>query len=301
MREPLKRVFIQWLPSALLSVAVARGGPPALLARPYGQTVYQVAATQGSNLEFEVVSIRRNDSGSSREIYGPPVGDRASYTNVTLRTLIRLAYRVQDFQISGGAGWLNSERYDISAKAENSGLTRSQVEQMLQSMLAKRFALAVHRENKDMALYALVKSRNDGKLAPGLRESSNKPCSSSPSPDARKPGQLPEPVCGQIAFDRGKMKGSKTDIGSVSAVLSVVLNRTVVDRTGLQGAYDLTLEWADDDLAADNARDPAAPASNGPSIFTALREQLGLKLDSERGPVEVLVVDRAEEPSDTDN
>jgi uncharacterized protein (TIGR03435 family) len=94
------------------------------------------------------------------------------------------------------------------------------------------------------------------------------------------------------------MKARKTDIGSLSAVLTTVLNRTVVDRTGLQGAYDFTLEWDPDDLAAANARDSAAPASNSPSIFTALQEQLGLKLNSDRGPVEVLVIDGAEKPSE---
>jgi uncharacterized protein (TIGR03435 family) len=139
-------------------------------------------------------------------------------------------------------------------------------------------------------------------MGPGLRESSSDPCPTAPpSPAAaRKPGQLPDPACGQIIFEHGQMKGQKAPPSSLAGVLSAIVGRTVVDRTGLNGRLDFNLEWTPDDLSSGNGPDSAAPLSNvpGPSIFTAVQEQLGLKLDSQKGPAEVLIVDRAEHASE---
>jgi uncharacterized protein (TIGR03435 family) len=293
--------FARYLPTAVLLTLLLSGGSLLLLPHSYGQTASQAAVAEGRSLEFEVVSIKANRSGNPGSIFGPPRGDRVSYTNVTLKTLIRIAYRVQDFLISGGPGWLSSERYDVNAKFENPGITPPQLQQMLQSMLEKRFTLVVHRETKEMPIYALVKSREDGKLGPRLRDSSNQSCSSPPSSGEGKPGQLPEPTCGQIVYDWGQMKGIRTDLSALSAVLSGIVSRTVVDHTGLNGDFDLNLEWAPDDLTTANGADAAAPAAGVPSISTALQEQLGLKLNSQKGPVEVLVVDKAGKAAESDN
>lgn len=272
----------------------------ALLACPQAAAQMAIARPSAGNPEFEVVSIKPNRSGNQGSIMGPPRGDRFTYVNVTLQMLITVAYRVQNFQILGGPGWINSERYDVIAKFDDLASTPAQLLQMLRTMLEKRFLLTVHRENKEMPIYTLVKARADGTSGPSLRKSPDEPCTpSAPPPGVPPTGQLPRPVCGQIIFGRNQLKGEKTPLSSLAAVLTTIIGRTVVDRTGLSGRFDLGVEWTQDEFLSSGAPGAVAPQANdaGPSIFTAIKEQLGLKLDPQKGPVEVLVIDRAEKAS----
>jgi uncharacterized protein (TIGR03435 family) len=221
-------------------------------------------------------------------------GGRFEAINIPIVQLIQNAYQLRGFQIMGGPSWL-SDRYDIIAKAETEFPptvpgTIGAVWLMLQSLLADRFALVAHRETRDMDIYALVRARADGQLGPRLRPS-NIDCESmwrtgaTPSSPAPMPGMRQVQPCGMRAGG-GNLVASAAKLEVLTANLSGATSRSVENRTGLTGAFDIDLSWASDG-SADTAQ---------PSIFTALQEQLGLKLESTRAPVEILVVDSISKP-----
>jgi uncharacterized protein (TIGR03435 family) len=201
---------------------------------------------------------------------------------IDLKTLIGIAYEVQDFQISGGPGWLGSDRFEINAKCEGDvNLTMEQYRPLLQALLADRMKLTFHRDSKELPIYALVV----GKSGPKLKES---------DPNERGP---------MMRMGRGQLTGTKVPMAFLAKHLSRQLRRTVLDKTGLSGGYNFTLEWTPEPGQMMGPGEPgpeAAPPSesSGPSIFTALQEQLGLKLESQRGPVEILIIDGVEKPSE---
>ena len=284
--------------------------------------VVPVVGANQSAPQFEVASIKPNKSGDGRVMIGVQPGGRFTATNVTLRMLIRNAYQLQDFQITGGPSWLADDHFDIVAKAEagdtmgdpfraeQSGQpSRGQL--MIRALLAERFKLVVHDETKEMPIYALVVARSDGKLGPQLKVSETD-CAAvlaagrgrgrGPMPPPPEPGQ-PAPQCG-FRIGMGNMAVGGAPLTQVANSLAMFVGRIVVDKTGLSGNYDFTLTWTPDQMPQ---RPPGAPEplvngvpidANGPSIFTAIQEQLGLKLDSQRGPVAVLVIDRAERPTE---
>ena len=278
--------------------------------------------------QFEVASIKPNKSGDGRVMLGIQPGGRFTATNVTLRMLIRNAYQLQDFQVTGGPSWIADDHFDIVAKAEDDAMgdpfraeqngqpSRGQL--MIRALLAERFKLVVHDENKEMSIYALVLARSDGKLGPQLKKSETD-CAAlmasgrgrgrgpamMPPPTPPQPGAPPPPPppCG-IRIGPGNMGVGGSQMTQVATSLAMFAGRIVVDKTGLEGAYDFTLMWTPDQFAN---RPPGAPEplingapvdTNGPSLFTAVQEQLGLKLDSQRGPVKVLVIDRVEHPTE---
>jgi uncharacterized protein (TIGR03435 family) len=228
-----------------------------------------IAAAQAP-VEFEVATIKsapplppgRTDRRMSTN------GGRLNYTNVTLKDVVRQAYKVQRYQITG-PDWIDTALFDIAAKIPN-GASRDQVPLMLQALLADRFKLALHRETKELPMYALVVAKNGPKFKTSESESGIT------SNSSRTHWHVTANV---------SMRG-------FAEFLTEEAGRPVVDQTGLTGSYDLTLDWAPDNAVAtpDAPNDSAA----GPSLFTALQEQLGLKLDSTKGPVEILVIDRAE-------
>lgn len=235
--------------------------------------------------EFEVASIKLGDPGSRRVGIGfRPGGDTFKATNASLQRLIGFAYDLRNHQISGGPDWLDSAKFNIDAKAGSAippGLAGGNVIRlMVQSLLAERFKLASHLEMREEQLYELVVNK-DG---PKLRES---------APAA--PGQ-PQGV----RIGRGELTGTAAPIAILVNQLSQQLGRSVTDKTGLTGRYDFTLKWTPDDLgvAAGQPAGPDAPTADpsGPSIFTAVQEDLGLKLQSAKGQVEILVIDHAERP-----
>jgi uncharacterized protein (TIGR03435 family) len=271
---------------------------------------------------FEVASIKPNNSGDGRVMLGNQPG-RFTATNVTLRMLIRNAYQLQDFQISGGPGWLASDRFDIVAKIEAGaqdampagppvpGQGPTLLQLMLRSLLAERFKLAVHTETKEQPIYALVMARSAGRLGPELKKSETD-CAALMAARGRGPGRgiTPPPQPGErmqcgIRIGPGNMSVGGMTLAQFANSLGMFVGRVVLDRTGLTGSYDFNLTWTPDQMPQ---RGPGTGADqpgringveidpNGPSIFTAVQEQLGLKLDPQRGPVDVLVIDRAEHP-----
>jgi uncharacterized protein (TIGR03435 family) len=261
---------------------------------------------------FEVASIKPNNSGDNG-VFFTYLGGRFTATNATLRILIRSAYGVQDSQIVGGPKWMNSDRFNILAKGDvgqspaplviqPGGPSRLQL--MMQALLADRFKLVVHTESKDSNVYALVLARSDGRLGQSLRHS-EVDCAALAS-EARRtgaPAQAAPPAQAQAnpcALSRGA--GSINMVGrplsQLANSLSNILGRPVVDQTGLTGTFDINLTWTPEQTASASSptTEASAAPADGPPIFTAIREQLGLKLVSQKSAAEVLVVDRAEHP-----
>jgi uncharacterized protein (TIGR03435 family) len=225
--------------------------------------------------------VRQNTSSTTMISVGRLPGGRYTATNMPLRQLIQNAYGIRDFQLEGGPSWI-SNRYDIVAKADQDFSQNVQfLRVLLQNLLAERFKLAAHMETREMPIYAMVLARADGRLGPQLR-SSNVDCDEV----IRMKQKVSEGVCG-MRMSSGQLVVGAMTLNVLTSNLSSLTKRVVEDRTGLTGRFDYSLDWARSD-SADTSK---------PSIFTALQEQLGLKLESTRGPVEVLVVDRVEPPT----
>ena len=243
---------------------------------------------------FEVASVKPNKSGETTSFLQPRPGGNFAVGNMTLRGLIMFAYGIQGFQLVGGPDWVATERFDITAKAAADvpptplGQTSPEA-LMLRSLLEDRFRLSVHRETRDLPIYALVLARADGRLGPRLRQTTSDDCKKR-FEAAGKAGDTPippgGPVCGWRPLGSDELAAGALPMNEFARFLNVVSGRTVVDRTGLTGVWDFDLKWS-----RPNAPNPDP---DRPSIFTALQEQLGLRLDATTGPVEVLVIDRVE-------
>ncbi len=210
---------------------------------------------------FEVASIRPTPPEAQCGIIEPLPGGSLRIDCLTLNTIVTWAYNVQDFQVSGGPPWASATRWDILAKPAP-GDASDDMELMrkrLRALLADRFALVLRREMRDQTTYVMTVAKSGPKLkeAPG-------------GPIRRRPGQI---------------VGNGVTMRALAQFLSVDMRQPVTDETGLTGLYAFTLEWA---------VDPAREA--GPSIFTAIQEQLGLRLDARKAPVETLVIERASKP-----
>ena len=250
-----------------------------------------LAQAPAKPLQFEVASIKP----SSPDAHGSSMlTDRVGGLNVEnmpLRALITNAYGIRDFQLSGGPGWIATERYDIIAKPEKAEsaappelnkMTEDQRKsrneewsERVRSLLADRFGLVVHKETKEQPVYVLTVAKGGPKLTvvttPGDRQG--------------------------ISGNRGRTQGFAATIAMLANNLSSTTGRPVVDKTGLTAKYDWVLEWTPDVPATQNAEASQSVDSPGPTIFTALQEQLGLKLESSKGPVENIVIDHVDRPS----
>jgi uncharacterized protein (TIGR03435 family) len=261
--------------------------------------------------KFEVASVRESTSGDNKVMLGIQPGGRFNAINVPLWDVIRQAYAVQRTQIVGAPDWTETARFDIVAKAEGDiagagpGAPPGPLHFMLQDLLADRFKLRTHRETREMPIYALMLARSDRKLGAGLRPSTVD-CAAMRGRGARggfpagppPPGE--RPACGMRMAPNGVMAGG-VSLAQLTQVLSQVAQRIVVDRTGLEGSFDIDLTFTPDRMPQ-GPPPPGAPPMpsidpNGPSLFTAVQEQLGLKLESGRAPVEVLVIDHVERPT----
>jgi uncharacterized protein (TIGR03435 family) len=241
--------------------------------------------------QFEAASIKPSAPGSLRgSTFEFLPGGGLRIVNGTLRAILETAYEFREFQILGGPGWVGSELYDILASSAGAPKTGTAAEDMkttrlrLQALLAERFKLQVHRETRELPEYVLEIAKGGPKLADGETSGASK---NTPAGIQRS--------CGQ-------MIGTNTTMANLSVRLSrELLDRPVLDRTGLTGKYNFRFEWTPETgpcpAAADGATPGATISSNAPSIFTALQETLGLKLESIKGPVDTLVIDRAERPS----
>ena len=268
------------------------------------------SAQQPSHPTFEVASVKPSAGG--KVFIGLKSPGTFSADNVSLRGLIMEAYGIRAFQISGGPAWTSTEKYDVTAKPRvnptlEKGITRestteemAEMDLMLRSLLAERFELKVHRQIKDLPVYFL------GVAGSGLkvRASACTPSYPTASTPPRVPGDQPSNVCGTSRYGTNGSNKTLDWTGTTMAdftrwALPTITGRTVIDRTGYSGTFDIHLEWTPaeiQDVAAESS-DTEKGEPNGLSIFTALPEQLGLVLKSGKGPVEALVIDHVEKPS----
>jgi uncharacterized protein (TIGR03435 family) len=213
--------------------------------------------------QFEVASVKPSAPGSHGPTIYNPTRERFAIACITTKSLIAYAYDVRDFQISSGPGWIGSAEYDIVAKPQGE-VSNERILAMARGLLAERFKLIVHHESKEMPVLALVVAKGGPRLQTSVGTG---------GPEVRG--------------GRGRLVARKVTMGLLAAQLAGrALGRAVLDRTGIAGEFDVNLEWTPDE-----SPDP------GPSIFAALQEQLGLKLESQKGVVDVVVVDHVERPS----
>ncbi len=251
------------------------------------------ASAQPSELSFEVATVKPNSAGDPGQYYNirsPSV----KVTNRTLRGLILFAYRIQPFLLTGGPAWLDSDHWDIEAKATPSASQNDKL-QMLQALLKDRFHLAIHREVKDLPVYNMTLAKGGLKIQP-IKEGSCLPVDLTKSSVA-EPGKVPMDYCGTTGSGKGMIEASNGTMAEFAQQVCSAVERTVIDKTGVTGQFRIHLSFASSGASAPQIGDPS-PSVEDPSIFTALQEQLGLRLDSSKGPVEVLVIDHAEKPSD---
>ena len=219
---------------------------------------------------FEVASIKPSGD-ATRDTSGSKSGHgRLTMNNVTLKRCIMGAYAIGPNQIVGGPEWLDSLRYSIAAKADTAA-GDTELMAMLRTLLADRFKLALHRETRPLQVFVLEVAKNGPKL------------------EASKDAES------RTSNQRGSIEARKATMARFAEILSRQMDFPVVDRTGLEGVFNLKLEW--DPESGKPARADAAP-DNRPSIFTAIQEQLGLRLRAQKAPVEVLVIDHAEAPNE---
>jgi len=241
---------------------------------------------------YEVASIKPADPSLGRSVIIVP-RDNSTITirGMSLKNLIQFTYGHQQAllpgMVSGGPAWYDQLRFDIVAKPEGGQIpSREQHRQMLKALLAERFKLTVHRESKEATVVALALGKN----GPKLKE--------------RKPGDGGEPhsILPRSNVPEGRMRLSCRDTSMAafaSFLESTVLSRTVVDQTGLPGTYDFDLNWSPDENQFDG-RYKGAPQSDLPDLFAAIRDQLGLRLETAKAPVEIIVVDHAEKPAENE-
>jgi uncharacterized protein (TIGR03435 family) len=249
---------------------------------------------------FDVASIKANKSGDRRVMFQPQPGGRFTGHNMTLGVLINIAYQLKAHQMVGGPGWIDSEHFDIEAKAEGNP-PMDQMRPMLQSLLADRFKLVVHHETRQFPVYALVVSKA-GKTGPRLvLHSDDRKCADISAGPPRPPSPGAPTPCGGMMAGPGHMATQKVTMEVFAGILGNYVDRIVVDQTGLTGVFDLDFEFTPLQTPVgiprgpdSGAPDPSAP----PLIFTAVQEQLGLKLEPQTSLVDVLVIDHVEQPSE---
>jgi len=226
-----------------------------------------------SQLSFEVASIRPNNSENRSSDFSTNATGRFSAINVTVKSLLITAYKLQEHQLVGGPPWLGTDRYDIVAKPEDKA-SADEVLEMIKTLLAERFKLKLHHETRELPVYALLVGKNGSKMKASSTGDDNH------NADTR----------------RGVMTGQNLSLEMFVIILSNQLDRPVVDKTGLAGNFDLQLEWSPE--ASRPSAEAVGTVPSGPSIFTAIQEQLRLRLEATKGPVEVIVIDSVEKPSE---
>jgi bla regulator protein BlaR1 len=251
-------------------------------------------STPASRVEsFEVASVKLNHSTSPERFGGFEPGGRFRVVNVPLRQIIAWAYGEQfpvvDEQILGGPSWLDRDRFDINARADGDP-SREQMQAMLRALLATRFMLVSREETRELPIYRLLASRGDRSLGPGLSRSTGEDCAARGTRLAA--GQR---VCGSVGFVAGRGSARAATLDAVARFLVPAVGRVVVNDTGLEGVYSFDVEFAPSQLTATTNNGPTVAQ---PSLFTVLREQLGLSLESSRAPMKVLVIASVERPTE---
>jgi uncharacterized protein (TIGR03435 family) len=260
----------------------------------------QAAQTDQKQPTFEVASVKANKSGSMRSNLDLQPGGRFTAINVSLVGLIRVAYAtagpLPQSSFPDVPNWFYTDHYDIIAKAEGD-TTQEQLAPMLRSLLADRFQLMVHTEARTTPIYALVFARHDDRFGPGLRRS-NGECPAAP-------GNQVLPECRMLNAP-GTIRARGIPLEALTRMMSEKLDdhRPVRDDTGLTGRFDVDLRWTPDrqplaplDAPPEVGRAIATIDPNGPSLFAAVQEQLGLKLESRKEQNDVIVIDHVEKPT----
>jgi bla regulator protein BlaR1 len=263
-------------------------------------------------LQFEVASIKTDRSSGFGNMDFPPNG-HVNIVNVTLKGITRASYGLQDYQIIGGPNWLDTDRFDVQAKPSpdyepkpptrcfppNCPLTPIQL--MMQDLLRDRFQLRTHRETRELPIYELTIAKSGFKLKEADPGAPVVPSPPPPpgTPPPTNPAALPTLQPGAIGILGNGITASRVQISALASALSGILGRPVIDKTGIMGEYGFKFVFSCGGL---DGAPPATPAAGleasdpMPSIFTAVQEQLGLRLESAKGPIEVLVIDNASKP-----
>ena len=249
-------------------------------------TAAGIAAAQAPSAapkSFEVASIKPMPPGDNRVRVEMNPGGRFTFTNINVAFLMQQAFDARPFQIVGGPGWMTADRFEIKAKAEGE-VSREQIKPLLQSLLEERFKLKFHKETKEAPIYHLVVGKNGHKMKPGEHGQS------------------------MMRMGRGQINANGVTMQMLSTNLSNILGRTVLDKTELEGGFNVELNWTPDETQAgggpsgppSGGQPPPPPPSDGtgPTLFTAVQEQLGLKLESTKGPVPMFVIDHIEKPTE---
>ncbi|HYI98050.1 MAG TPA: M56 and DUF3738 domain-containing protein [Bryobacteraceae bacterium] len=276
----------------LASAAIASLAGPLV----FGIIHAQAQTTSQDTLKFEVASVKPADPDAQGTRIQLAPGGGMNMVNASVKQLITFAYDVRESQLVGGPNWLDSQRYDIIAKPPPSEgptdprqmtndqrtILQQQMRERVRNLLAERFQLTIHRETREIPIYALILAKNGSKIQPSKEQQG--------------------PRHG-MQLRRGQMNAEGASLQMFANALSNIIGRPVIDRTGLTGNFDFKLEWTPES----GALTPGAPGErtdsssqvdlSGPTIFTAVQDQLGLKLESQKGPVEMIVIDRLEKAS----
>ena len=243
---------------------------------------------------FDVVSIKPRTGPRVRflpDVAAAP--DRYSAPDTTLMNMISFAYEIEAPQIEGGPDWLKTSRFEVNAKAPGAA-SRSDLRLLVKAMLTDRFQLKTHIETRELPIYALVVARGDRRPAAGLQPASEDACKALADPARRTDDQVP---CGVLRATPEEIMAAGIGMAQLARILPVMgvmtgVDRVVVDKTGLTGRFAFRIRYT-----AANVSPGAAPPTDAPGLFTALQEQLGLRLEPGRGPVDILIIDSAQQPA----
>jgi uncharacterized protein (TIGR03435 family) len=252
------------------------------------------AHARQKNPSFEVASIKRSAPDAAGTSWGTQPGGRWAMRNMAVSVMIREAYPTPARDLVGAPAWVTSERYDVNAKADGNP-TRDEIRLMLRTMLAERFKLAVHQDTREQPVYALVIARSDGRTRPGLVRSTTD-CDAVTAArregrtvDAPAPANGISPCSWNASFgpDGVVVRFAGLPLSRLAESVGQPDGRVVIDRSGLPGGYEFTLTYSEN----------PTPGDGKATLFTALEEQLGLKLIPDRVPLTTLVVDQIERPT----
>jgi bla regulator protein blaR1 len=281
-----------------------------------------VLAQNAGKLSFDAATIKPADPAvfGTRITMAGGLGGRYSASGITVRQLILQAYQLQDFQLTGGPGWITNDRFDINA-TPGGGInpTQAQTQEMLRNLLEERFQLKMKRETKNVPAYNLVLAKGGSKMKPSADQTPPGPAG--PPPAGPPPGGAPPAGAirlnggpggpggpggalprGMMQISPGGIHGSGMEFTQFVNMLSRQVGRSVTDTTGLKGLFDVELNWTPDRTPPQGGAPPGVELPqvdpNGPTIFTALQEQLGLKLETTTQPGDIFTIEKIEKPSE---